>query len=158
MADMPGPGFAAGPCLVKDTMQLAAFSNNDFVLGHAAMLVNEGLPAHMVEMAKRRLDLSRLTVGILGMAFKANSDDPRDSLSYKLRKLLSLESKKVLCTDPYVKDANLVPLETVLREADVLFVGAPHDVYKRIEIPAGKEIFDVWSCIGSAPLTMRAVA
>ncbi len=52
MAGMPGPGLAAGPCLVKDTMQLAAFSANKFVLGHAAMLINEGLPAHMVQLVK----------------------------------------------------------------------------------------------------------
>ncbi len=44
-ADLPGAGFAAGPCLLKDTMQLAAFNNNNFLLGHASMLVNEGLPA-----------------------------------------------------------------------------------------------------------------
>ena len=84
MADAPGPGFAAGPCLVKDTMQLAAFSQNQFVLGHSAMLINEGLPNHLIEMCKREMDLSRKTAGILGMAFKADSDDPRDSLSYKL--------------------------------------------------------------------------
>src|SRR5207237_1400337 len=84
MAGMPGPGFAAGPCLVKDTMQLAAFSQNSFVLGHAAMLINEGLPAHLVELAKRQTPLAGKTAGILGMTFKAESDDTRDSLSFKL--------------------------------------------------------------------------
>ena len=48
MAGMPGPGFAAGPCLFKDTMQLAAFSHEQLLLGHAAMLINEGLPALVV--------------------------------------------------------------------------------------------------------------
>src|SRR5687768_944456 len=160
MADMPGPGFAAGPCLVKDTMQLAAFSNNHFVIGHAAMLINEGLPAHMVDLAKRKLgDLSKLTCGILGMAFKANSDDGRDSLSYKLKKLLTLESKHVLCSDPYVKDASLVPLERVMREADMIFVGAPHDMYRKIVVPPGKDVFDVWGCLPVVGTTsMRAVA
>src|SRR5207248_2687943 len=79
MSSMPGPGFAAGPCLVKDTMQLAAFSQNNFVLGHSAMLINEGLPAHLISLAKKRMDLSQMTAGILGMAFKAESDDSRDS-------------------------------------------------------------------------------
>jgi UDP-N-acetyl-D-mannosaminuronic acid dehydrogenase len=160
MADMPGPGFAAGPCLVKDTMQLASFSHNQFVIGHAAMLINEGLPAHMVELAKRKLDLSKLTSGILGMAFKANSDDRRDSLSYKLRKLLMLESRRVLCSDPHVTDdPSLVPIETVLREADVIFVGAPHDAYRQLVIPPGKEVFDVWGCLRtSGGAAMRAVA
>ena len=47
-ADMPAAGFAAGPCLFKDTMQLAAFNHNNFPLGHAAMAVNEGLPLYVV--------------------------------------------------------------------------------------------------------------
>jgi UDP-N-acetyl-D-mannosaminuronic acid dehydrogenase len=144
---MPGPGLAAGPCLVKDTMQLAAFSQNRFVLGHAAMLINEGLPAHLIELAKRRVDLAEKTTGILGMAFKAESDDPRDSLSYKLKKLLTLESRRVLCTDPYVREAGIAPLERVLEEADVLFVAAPHHAYRAVRIPPGKILVDPWACV-----------
>ena len=74
-ADMPGPGFAAGPCLFKDTMQIAAFNENRFTLGHASVMINEGLPLHMVAQLERRFDLSEMTVGILGMAFKGGSDD-----------------------------------------------------------------------------------
>src|ERR1700688_1607566 len=71
-ADLPAPGFTAGPCLFKDTMQLAAFTENHFWLGHAAMLVNEGLPQHLVKLIKRSHgSLATKTVGILGMAFKA---------------------------------------------------------------------------------------
>jgi UDP-N-acetyl-D-mannosaminuronic acid dehydrogenase len=151
MQGMPGPGLAAGPCLLKDTMQLAAFSRNSFPLGHSAMLVNEGLPARLVELAKRDLDLSDKVVGVLGMAFKAESDDPRDSLSYKLRNLLSLEARKVLCTDPYVPDPTLIPLERVLADADVLFLATPHRTYQELRIPPGKVLYDVWNFIASAP-------
>ncbi len=151
MAFLPGPGFAAGPCLLKDTMQLAAFSRNSFPLGHSAMLVNEGLPARLVELARREVDLSRRTAGVLGMAFKAESDDPRDSLSYKLRNLLALETPRVLCTDPYVPDPTLVPLDRVLAEADVLFLATPHRAYRDLRIPGGKVVYDVWNWIGSAP-------
>ncbi|HEX9941106.1 MAG TPA: nucleotide sugar dehydrogenase [Thermoanaerobaculia bacterium] len=150
MAGMPGPGLAAGPCLVKDTMQLAAFSHNHFMLGHSAMLVNEGLPSHLVELARKQVDLSRCTAGILGMAFKAESDDPRDSLAYKLRKLLTLEARQVLCTDPYVPDSNLVPLEQVLAESDVLFVATPHAAYRRLPPQEGKTVIDVWNCLPRA--------
>jgi UDP-N-acetyl-D-mannosaminuronic acid dehydrogenase len=151
MAGMPGPGFAAGPCLVKDTMQLAAFSHNHFMLGHSAMLVNEGLPSHLVELASKRIDLANATAGILGMAFKAESDDPRDSLSYKLRKLLTLEARAVLCTDPYVHDPGFVPLERVLAESDVLFVATPHRCYRDLPPPGGKLVIDIWNCIKPIP-------
>ncbi len=53
-ADLPGPGFAAGPCLFKDTMQLAAFTADHFPLGQSAMQVNEGLPAYIVSALERR--------------------------------------------------------------------------------------------------------
>ena len=58
---MPRPGFAAGPCLVKDTMQLSAFARNQFGLGHAALLINEGLVLHVVDDIKRRYDLANMT-------------------------------------------------------------------------------------------------
>ena len=67
-ADLPGPGFAAGPCLLKDTMQLAAYSPDHFPMGHSAMLVNEGLPAYIIDMLDHRQPLAGQTVGILGMA------------------------------------------------------------------------------------------
>ena len=151
MVGMPGPGLAAGPCLRKDTMQLAAFSHHSFVLGHAAMLVNEGLPMHLVKLARQHGPLLDKTVGILGMAFKAESDDARDSLSYKLRRLLMMETKTVLCTDPYVRDPRLVPLERVLAEAEVIFIGAPHAVYRNLRIPTSTVLVDVWSSLQGLP-------
>ncbi len=96
-------------------MQLAAFTNNTFVLGHAAMLVNEGLPLYLVDRMEQAYDLADMTVGILGMAFKAGSDDTRSSLSYKLKRILAFRARAVLCTDPYVTtDPTLAPLDDVL--------------------------------------------
>jgi UDP-N-acetyl-D-mannosaminuronic acid dehydrogenase len=144
-ADVPGPGFAAGPCLLKDTMQLASFSRNNFVLGHAAMMINEGLPLYLVSRLESRFDLPELTVGILGMAFKGGSDDPRDSLAYKLRKLLLLRAGEVLCTDPYVADDRLQPLPEVLSRADLLVIGAPHQAYADITSEVGDTpVVDIW--------------
>ncbi len=137
-------GFAAGPCLLKDTLQLAAFSQNNFFLGHAAMLINEGLPMFLVEQLRPH-DLSNKRVAILGMAFKAESDDQRDSLSYKLKKLLEVEALEVLCTDPYVSDASLVPMETAIRKADIVIIGAPHAIYREVEIAADKLVVDPWN-------------
>ena len=98
-ATLPGAGFAAGPCLLKDTMQLAAFCGNEFVLGHAAMMINEGLPNFLVKELGKKYDLSKTKVGILGMAFKADVDDIRDSLSFKLGKVLRFHGAKVFYSD-----------------------------------------------------------
>jgi UDP-N-acetyl-D-mannosaminuronic acid dehydrogenase len=132
-------------------MQLAAFNNNNFTLGHASMMVNEGLPLYLVSRMEERFDLSQMTVGILGMSFKSESDDTRSSLSYKLRRILRFKAKSVLCTDEYVTtDPNLVSLEDVLGSADILVVGTPHKRYKNIETT--KPVFDVWNVRGEGVL------
>jgi UDP-N-acetyl-D-mannosaminuronic acid dehydrogenase len=146
-ADLPGPGFAAGPCLFKDTMQLASFTSDHFALGQAAVQINEGLPAYIVAVLERRHgSLRGRRVGILGMAFKAESDDSRASLSYKLRKLLSWSGAHVLCTDPYVPDPRLIPLERVLADSEILVVGAPHHAYRGLDV-GPREVVDVWGVL-----------
>src|SRR2546430_12441053 len=77
LAGFPKAGFAGGPCLLKDTMQLAGFNHNSFPIGQAAMMVNEGLPSALVGLVKQARDLSGDCAAILGMAFKGNCDDPR---------------------------------------------------------------------------------
>jgi UDP-N-acetyl-D-mannosaminuronic acid dehydrogenase len=146
-ADLPRAGFAAGPCLLKDTMQLAAFNNNNFVLGHAAMMVNEGLPLYMVSKLEHRFPLRDLTVGILGMAFKGESDDTRSSLSYKLKRILRFKARQVLCTDPYVStDSDLVPLDDVIKRSDLLIVAAPHKAYQKLQTTV--PVIDIWGAEG----------
>jgi UDP-N-acetyl-D-mannosaminuronic acid dehydrogenase len=148
MQSLARPGFAAGPCLLKDTMQLGAFNHGSFVLGQAAMMINEGLPYLVVQDLKRAYPLADMTVGILGMAFKPESDDPRSSLSYKLRKILLLECKRVLCTDPYVPDTGLTPLAEVLDQADLLIVGTPHACYR--DLKCRQPIVDITATIKKA--------
>lgn len=149
---MPLPGFTAGPCLFKDTMQMSAFNDNNFFLGHSAMLVNEGLPQFVVNrMLKRWPDLGSKTVGVLGMAFKAESDDSRESLSYKLKKILSLHAKNVLTCDPYVNDAALESEDSVLSKSDVFVIGAPHTRYRSLNY-SGKPVIDIWNHLGKGAL------
>ncbi|MBI2596936.1 nucleotide sugar dehydrogenase [Candidatus Daviesbacteria bacterium] len=146
-ANLPSAGFAAGPCLLKDTMQLAAFDVNNFLLGHAAMMVNEGLPNFIVENLKKRYDLSEKKVGILGMAFKADIDDTRDSLSYKLGKILRFNGAQVYYSDEFAKNPTFISKEKLIENSDVIIVAIPHSNYKGIVIPESKEVVDLWGIV-----------
>jgi len=147
-ADMPAAGFAAGPCLFKDTMQLAAFNHNNFALGHTAMAINEGLPLYVVHRLEQRYELASMTVGVLGMAFKGGSDDIRSSLSYKLKRILAFKADRVLCTDPHVTvDPGLLPLADVVSGSDLLIIGAPHPEYR--DLVTDKPVADIWDILGT---------
>jgi UDP-N-acetyl-D-mannosaminuronic acid dehydrogenase len=150
------PGYAAGPCLVKDTMQLSAFASNQFGLGHAALSINEGLALRVVEDIRRRFDLPNTRVGLLGMAFKADSDDVRASLSYKFKKALAGQARAVLTTDPFVSpavDPDLKPLDDVIAGSDLLILCAPHAVYKTTDFK-GRPVYDLWGHV-EAPGAIR---
>lgn len=135
------PGLTAGPCLFKDTMQLSAFHQNQFFLGQAAMLVNEGLPNFLVNQLEAQLNgLKRKRVALLGMTFKPNNDDTRESLSFKVKKLLDFKQAIVLESDPYL------PLTTSLSEAlelaDGVVLGVPHKEY--LDLRISKPFVDCW--------------
>ncbi len=144
--DLPRAGFAAGPCLRKDTLQLSATGHTP--LGRTAVQVNEDLPGYVVARLRERYDLAGMSVGILGMAFKPESDDPRDSLSYKLRKLLRLHAAQVLCTDPYVRDDRLHPLDFTLDKSDLLVVATPHLAYR--DLATALPVVDLWGALGGS--------
>ncbi|MFH1283738.1 MAG: nucleotide sugar dehydrogenase [bacterium] len=145
--DFPKPGYAAGPCLFKDTMQISAFTHNSFFLGHSAMLINEGLPVFVINQMKNEIpNLREKVVGILGMAFKSESDDARESLSYKLKQYLEVEAKEVLCTDEYVNDSSFLSLDAVINKSDVLVIGSPHKKYRNADL-RGRKVYDVWNIV-----------
>lgn len=147
-ADLPRAGFAAGPCLFKDTVQANAFHRNNFYIGNATLQVNEGLPSYIVERLKLKFDLKVRKVGILGMAFKPEIDDLRDSLSYKLKKILELETTKVLCSDEYIKDKMFVEPEKLVEDSDIIIVATPHKKYLQLTIPTEKFVVDIWNFYG----------
>jgi UDP-N-acetyl-D-mannosaminuronic acid dehydrogenase len=131
-------------------MQLSAYYNNEFSLGQSAMLVNEGLPRILMQQL-RPLGLKDKTVGLLGLAFKGDNDDVRDSLAFKMKKLLELEAKAVLCTDEFVEGKPwLLPLDEVLAKADVLVIGAPHSKYKTLR--PKQPTLDPWNLLSRGGL------
>jgi len=134
---IPVPGFAAGPCLRKDALCLAAAAPDGFQLGRQAVLSNELL----VDWLVRRLDdPAGKTVAILGAAFKPENDDTRDSLSFRLKKLLEFRGAKVLMTDPFVP--GLAPLGEAMAQADLAIVATPHAAYAGI--PSGPSVVRIW--------------
>jgi len=150
--NFPGPGFSAGPCLFKDTMQLVAYARNQFGLGHAAMQVNEGFVLQLVDDLRRTRDISKMTVGLLGMAFKAEIDDIRASLSYKLKHALQMYAREVLTTDPYVTiDRSLLPLDQVVARSDILILCTPHSAYAEADF-GSKPVVDVWGFLKNAKI------
>ncbi|MBO7686408.1 MAG: nucleotide sugar dehydrogenase [Kiritimatiellae bacterium] len=137
-------GLAAGPCLFKDTMQLSAFHNNEFFLGHSAMLGNEGLPNFLVSQLEEKMggSLKGKKIGVMGLAFKADNDDTRESLSFKVKKLLEMKMAEVLVTDEFVPGT--LPLRKFIKEADGVILGVPHSAYRKLKIK--KPFVDCWGC------------
>lgn len=142
--DFPKPGFAAGPCLLKDTLQLTAFYKNNFQMGYNAMHINEGMPAFIVEQLREKFDLEMETVGILGMTFKADIDDIRDALSYKLGKLLRFYGVNVLYSDEFAEDPTFISKEELVERSSIVILGVPHSAYRALDIPQDTYLVDIW--------------
>jgi len=143
-ADIPLAGFTAGPCLLKDTMQLSSFYNHRFPLFHDAMSINESLPRFIINKLNEKYNLKKKTVGVLGLSFKAENDDIRDSLSIKLLKKLKSKKIKTLQSDEYYEDKKNVDKNVLIKKSDIIIIATPHKAYKNIKINKNKVLVDVW--------------
>ena len=143
---MPKAGFAAGPCLYKDTAQLNAFLKNQFTLGKTATSINQNFPKFIYKkmLNKFKKKLKRKKIGILGMAFKSDIDDIRDSLSIDLWKYLKRKKINVLISDEFVKMENIINKKELIKKSDIIILGAPHSSYKNLKIPKDKFLIDTW--------------
>jgi len=148
--NIPTAGFAAGPCLFKDTMQLNVYLKKSFNLGAIATKINEGLPNFLYKKLLRKFknNLKSKTIGILGVSFKADIDDIRDSLAIKLLYLLKEKKLNVLFSDDYVSLKNNINKAQLINRSDIIIIGSPHSVYKKLTIPKNKYLVDIWSLFG----------
>ena len=144
-SNLPLAGFAAGPCLLKDTMQLSHFVQNKFLLGDASLKINEGLPNYIIKDLEKKYNLKKKKIGILGLSFKSDVDDIRDSLSIKLIKILKRKKYKFFVSDEYVKNINVITCKKLIKKSDIIIVAVPHKNYKKIIIPKNKIKIDTWN-------------
>ena len=146
-ANIPASGFTAGPCLLKDTMQLSSFYNHKFLLGHSALSINEGIPKFIINKLNTKYNLKKKTVGVLGLAFKSETDDIRDSLAIKLLKLLKSKKIKTLQSDEYYKHKDNIDKRDLIKKSDIIILSTPHQAYKKLKIGKNKILIDVWGLI-----------
>ena len=146
-SSIPMSGFTAGPCLLKDTMQLSSFYNHKFLLGHSAMTINEGIPKFIINKLEKKFNLKKKTVGVLGLAFKSETDDIRDSLSIKLLQLLKSKKVKTLQSDEYFKTKENIDKIDLIKKSDIIIVSTPHKAYKKLKIGKNKILVDIWGLI-----------
>ena len=145
--NLANAGFTSGPCLLKDTMQLNSFCNNLFELGTAAMRINENIPNLIIDKIKKIKNYKKKTIGLLGLTFKGETDDIRDSLSIKLLKKLKKLKLKINQSDEYYKlDTNLNKNQLIKR-SEIIIIGAPHIAYKKLRISKNKYLIDIWNFV-----------
>jgi len=142
--NIPKSGFSAGPCLLKDTMQLSSFYNHKLPLGHSAMKINHNMPKFIVNELEKKYNLKTKTIGLLGLAFKAETDDIRDSLAIDLKKILEKKKIKTLVSDEYYKSKDNINKNVLIKRSDIIILSTPHKIYKKLKIKKNKILIDIW--------------
>ena len=146
-AHIPMSGFTSGPCLLKDTMQLSSFYNHKFSLGRVAMEINEGIPKFIIDHIAKDFNIKSKTIGLLGLTFKADCDDIRDSLAIKLLNSLKKRKIKTLYSDEYYKMKGMRKKKDLIKKSDIIIICTPHKAYKNLKIPKHKKVVDIWGIV-----------
>ena len=149
---LKAPGLTGGPCLYKDGFFLTGkIPYNELIA--SAWKIHETVPAYLVEQARGRRPIDGSKTAILGLAFKKNIDDIRNSLAFKLRKILLTEGAEVHMHDPLIPSE---PLEDALRDADFVFFAMNHDAYREVDLDFLRQrtrpdavVCDIWNMLGT---------
>mgnify|MGYP001158408235 FL=1 len=144
--ELPKQGFAAGPCLPKDAIQLWHSSKKFSKLAIQSYNINENLPIFLVNQLKKKMSIKNKYIGVLGTTFKSGIDDERDSLSIILIKLLKKSKAKVISYDPFSKKYNYNELRKIFKNCKIIFIGTPHPQFKKLNYK-GKVLIDCWNFI-----------
>tara|TARA_B110000503_G_C7158475_1_gene418496 strand:+ start:104 stop:1279 length:1176 start_codon:yes stop_codon:yes gene_type:complete len=145
-AGLPKQGFAAGPCLPKDSIQLYQSCPEYSKLSKNAYAINQSMPKFLIDIVKKTMKLNNKNVGVLGTTFKSGIDDERNSLSIDLIKNLKKEKAKVYFYDPYTLSENQASLKIIMEKCKVIFIGTPHPEFKKINFKK-KIVIDCWNFI-----------
>ncbi len=159
------PGLTAGPCLFKDGFFLV--NENPFLdLIVAAWKINEALPLFILKKLRERVRLRGKRVSLLGLAFKPEIDDIRESLSFKIRKALLREQAVVSLHDPYVTDYRGQPVLTDLKKAltgaQIVIIATRHKLYERKKktilklIDKNTQVVDIWNIFKTNRIIFKA--
>jgi UDP-N-acetyl-D-mannosaminuronic acid dehydrogenase len=157
------PGMTAGTCLRKDFAFSEERSNSPGML-LAVSRVNESVPLFLVEGAKRRIgSLSSRKVAVLGLTFKRDTDDERDSLALKLIRLLERELADVAVCDPHAPSPTQ-PLDQAVQDADIVIVATNHSEFEGTEVlsqivsQASEDclLVDPWNALGTGQVFLYA--
>jgi UDP-N-acetyl-D-mannosaminuronic acid dehydrogenase len=159
------PGLTGGPCLFKDGFFL--INDNPYLdLITASWKINEALPLFILKKLHERVKLHNKKIVILGLAFKPDIDDIRESLSFKIRKALVREHAQVVLHDPYVKDYKqqevLHDLKKALFGAQIVIIATRHKEYEKKKKEIIKNlnkntyICDIWNIFGTNKMIFKA--
>lgn len=159
------PGLTAGPCLFKDGFFLISdLPYADLI--STSWKINESIPLFLIRKIRERIKLEKKKAVILGLSFKPEIDDIRESLSFKVRKALLRERAEVVLSDPFVKSYQNQEVDhdvySAVQGADLIFIATNHKVYKSLNIKRVKELVkknclvcDVWNVLGTRKIVFR---
>jgi len=144
---LPIRGFVGGPCLSKDGVFLDSNTTFSSIISTAWKL-NEAIPQHIVNNIKKVAgNLVSKKIAVLGLSFKAGSDDTRNSPSVKLVEILKDAGAEVSVHDPHVKST--LSLSDALKSQEIVIIATNHKEFRElipnIKNSGAKIIFDVWS-------------